>query len=455
MTIPGPDTTETKQFATPRARLEPMAKPLLIHSGRLVDPASGHDGPGGVFVRDGRIVAAGHGVGEADAPADADVVDARGAMICPGLVDMHVFVAEPGDEHRETLASASFAAAAGGVTTIVSMPDTDPVVDDPAIVDFLMRRARDTSIVNVHPMAALTRGLEGREMAEIGLLREAGAVAFTDGRRPIASPRVMRRALTYAGDFNALVVHHVEDADLAAQGVMNEGETATRLGLPGIPSAAETIMIDRDIRLVDLADARYHAALLSSAEGVAAIRAAKARGLKVTSGVAVANLTLNELDIGPYRTFYKLSPPLRSEDDRQALIEAVHDGTIDVIVSNHDPQDVDTKRQPFAEAANGAIGLETLLSAALRLYHSDAVPLLRLIDAMTARPASLLGLDTGRLAPGAPADILICDLDRPWIVDADDLSSRSKNTAFEHARMTGRVIRTVVAGRTVYAYGEA
>ncbi|MEO1199600.1 MAG: dihydroorotase [Pseudomonadota bacterium] len=446
--------TSGKRFASPQARLEATPRPLFIHSGRTVDPANDRDEPGGVFVRDGHIVASGGAVRPEDTPSDAEVIDAGGAMIAPGLVDMQVFVGEPGAEHRETLQTASLAAAAGGITTIAVMPDTDPVIDDPAIVDFVLRRARDTSIVHVRPIAALTRGLEGREMSEIGLLQEAGAVAFGHGRKAVASSRVMRRALTYAGDFDALIVHHVEDADLAAHGVMNEGETATRLGLPGLPSAAETIMLDRDLRLVALASARYHAAALSCGDSVDAIRFAKRARLPVTCGVPIANLTLNELDIGPYRTFFKLSPPLRTEDDRQALVEALRDSTIDVIVSNHDPQDVDTKRQPFADAADGAIGLETLLSAALRLYHSDGVSLLRLIDALSTKPANLLGLECGTLAPGAPADLLLCDLDMPWVVDADALSSRSKNTAFETARLSGRVIRTIVAGRTVYDYGS-
>lgn len=443
-----------QHFAAPLARRQESPRPLFIHSARLIDPSSDRDGTGGVYVRDEKIVASGPDVLRADAPGDADVVDASGLVLCPGLVDMQVFAGEPGNEHLETLASASEAAAAGGVTTIVAMPDTDPVVDDPAIVDFLLRRANDTAIVNVRPMAALTRGLEGREMTEIGLLREAGAVAFASGRHAVSSSRVMRRLLTYAGDFGALVVHHIEDADLVGDGVMNEGEIATRLGLVGIPAAAETIMLDRDLRLVRLSGGRYHASMLSTADAVEAMRRAKADGLDVTCGVAVSHLALNENDIGPYRTFFRLSPPLRSEDDRQALIAAVADGTIDVIVSNHDPQDVETKRHPFAEAANGAIGLETLLPASLRLHHTDDVPLIRLIDALSTRPAKRLGLDAGTLRPGAAADLVLIDIDLPWVVDADTLRSRSKNTAFEDARMTGRAVRTMVAGRTVYEYRQ-
>jgi dihydroorotase len=300
-------------------------------------------------------------------------------------------------------------------------------------------------------MAAMTRGLAGEELSEFGLLKEAGAVAFTEGRHSLKSAKVMRNALTYARDFDALIVHHVEDADLSKGGVMNEGETATRLGLPGVPREAETIVLDRDIRLARLTGGRYHAAQISCEPAVSTLRRAKLVGNGVTAGAAIAHLSLNENDVGAYRTFFKMSPPLRSEDDRQALVEALADGTIDVVCSAHDPQDVEGKRQPFAEAADGAVGLETMLAAGLRLVHSGDVPLIRLVDAMSTKPAKLLGLDAGTLAPGAPADLIVVDLDRPWIVKEEELHSRSKNTAFEGARLTGKVMRTIVAGRTVYA----
>ena len=351
----------------------------------MVDPSRDLDEKGAVLVADGRIVAAGPEAANQGAPEGAEVVDCRGAAVLPGLVDMRVFVGEPGGEHRETLETASRAAAAGGVTAIVTMPDTNPVIDDPALVDFVFRRARDTAVVRVHPMAAMTRGLAGEELSEFGLLKEAGAVAFTEGRRSLKSAKVMRNALTYARDFDALIVHHVEDADLANGGVMNEGETATRLGLPGMPREAETIVLDRDIRLARLTGGRYHAAQISCEPAVAALRRAKLAGNGVTAGAAIAHLSLNENDIGAYRTFFKMSPPLRSEDDRQALVEALADGTIDVVCSAHDPQDVEGKRQPFAEAADGAVGLETMLAAGLRLVHSGDVPLLRLIDAMSTQ----------------------------------------------------------------------
>jgi len=428
-----------------------MDRPLALTNARIVDPSRGIDETGAVLVANGRIVAAGSDAMNQGVPEGAEIVDCHGAAILPGLVDMRVFVGEPGGEHRETLESASRAAAAGGVTAIVTMPDTNPVIDDPALVDFVFRRARDTAVVRVHPMAAMTRGLAGEELSEFGLLKEAGAVAFTEGRHSLKSAKVMRNALTYARDFDALIVHHVEDADLSKGGVMNEGETATRLGLPGVPREAETIVLDRDIRLARLTGGRYHAAQISCEPAVSTLRRAKLVGNGVTAGAAIAHLSLNENDVGAYRTFFKMSPPLRSEDDRQALVEALADGTIDVVCSAHDPQDVEGKRQPFAEAADGAVGLETMLAAGLRLVQSGNVPLIRLVDAMSTKPAKLLGLDAGTLAPGAPADLIVVDLDRPWIVKEEELHSRSKNTAFEGARLTGKVMRTIVAGRTVYA----
>jgi len=429
-----------------------MNRPLLFTNARVVDPSRDLDAPGAVLVRDGRIVAAGPDAARQGAPEGAEVVDCRGAAILPGLVDMRVFVGEPGGEHRETLETASRAAAAGGVTTIVTMPDTDPVIDDPALVDFMLRRARHTAVVRVHPMAALTRRLAGEELAEFGLLQEAGAVAFTQGRHSVENSRVMRNALTYARDFDALVVHHVEDSALARAGVMNEGETATRLGLPGIPREAETIVLDRDLRLARLTGGRYHAAQISCAPAAEALRRAKAEGSRVSAGIAVAHLSLNENDIGAYRTFFKMSPPLRDEEDRRAMVEALADGTIDVVCSAHDPQDVERKRQPFAEAADGAVGLETLLAVALRLMHSGEVPLLRLVDALSTAPARLLGLEAGTLRPGAPADLCVVEVDRPWIVREEELRSRSRNTAFEGARLTGKVVRTVVGGETVFQH---
>jgi dihydroorotase len=370
------------------------------------------------------------------------------------MVDMRVFVGEPGAEHRETFESAGRAAAAGGVPSIVTMPDTDPVIDDVALVDFISRRARDETDIRVYPTAALTKGLAGAEMTELRLLSEAGAIGFTDGRRTITNAALMRRALTYARDFDGLIMHQTTDPHLVGNGVMNEGEVATRLGLAGIPKEAEIIVLERDIRLVGLTGGRYHAAQISCAESVDVIRRAKQAGLGVTCGVSINHIALNENDIGSYRTFFKLSPPLRHDDDRRAIVAGLADGTIDVIVSSHDPQDVDTKRHPFAEAADGAVGLETLLPAALRLVHGGDTDLLTLFRALSTRPAEILGLEVGRLAPGAPADMIVVDPDTAWICKAEALHSRSKNTRFEDARFEGRVLRALVAGRTIYEYAS-
>src|ERR1700674_2313988 len=342
-------------------------RPILLANARVVDPARDLDIEGDVLIADGVIREAKRGIHASGVPEGTEVVDCRGRVVAPGLVDMRAFVGEPGAEHRETLASASQAAAVGGVTTIVCQPDTSPVIDDPAIVDFILRRARDTSIVHVQPMAALTKGLRGEEMAEIGLLKAAGAIAFTDGAKSVTNAQVMRRALTYARDFDALIVHHTEDPDIIGEGVMNEGEFAARLGLLGVPAAAETIMLERDIRLVALTGCRYHAASITAAQSLDVLRRAKDAGLAVSAAASVNHLTLNEIDVGPYRTFFKVAPPLRAESDRAALVAALAGGLIDVVMSDHNPQDVEVKRLPFAEAAPGAIGLETMLSAGPRL----------------------------------------------------------------------------------------
>ncbi len=419
---------------------------------RIIDPASGRDEPGGLVVRDGMIADLGNHL-RRNAPDGAEVVDCQGHVLTPGLIDCQVYTGDPGEEHRETLKTASFAAAAGGVTTIVCMPDTKPVIDQVALVDYVQRRARERAIVNVHIMGAVTRGLEGKEMAEIGLLQRAGAVAFTNGKSSISNTRIMRNALLYAKDFGALIVHHTEDPYLSEGAAMNTGEMATRLGLPGVHKAAEVMIVERDVRLVEMTGGRYHAATISCADSIDVIRRAKAKGLPVTCGVSINHLTLNENDIGPYRTFFKLRPPLRCEDDRVAMVRALAAGEIDVIVSSHDPQDTDDKRRPFAEAADGAIGLETLVPAALRLFHADEIGLMALLRALTINPAKLLGLPGGRLEKGAPADLTLIDLNTPWVVDRDVLRARSKNAPLDEQKVQGRVLRTMVAGRTVYQYG--
>ena len=415
--------------------------------------AKGQSGKGGLLIEDGWILAAGPKVTRDNIGSGTAVIDCAGLTLMPGLVDMRVFTGEPGTEYRETLASASEAAAAGGVTTMIVMPNTQPVIDDAAIVDFILRRARDTALVRVAPMAAITKGLAGEAMTEIGALKEAGAVAITDGTRGVANANLLRRAMTYARDFDMPVVQHTEEPALAG-GVMNAGEIASRLGLSGIPAMAEVIMLERDLRLVEMTGARYHAAQLSCAASVEVMRAAKARKLPVTCGVSVHHLTLNENDIGAYRTFFKVSPPLRCEADRRALVAGVADGTIDVIVSGHDPQSDDTKRLPFAEAAFGAIGLETMLSAALSLYHNENMPLQRLAEALSEAPAVILGLECGRLAPGAPADFVLVDTQLSWRVEDAVLRSRAKNSPYEHRTLEGRAVETVVAGRSVYTYAR-
>jgi dihydroorotase len=427
-------------------------RPILLANARILDPARELAIDGDLLIADGVIREAKRGIGAAGVPEGTEVIDCRGKVVAPGLIDMRAFVGEPGAEYRETIASASQAAAAGGVTTIVCQPETSPVIDDPAIVDFVLRRARDTSIVHVQLMAALTKGLRGEEMSEIGRLKAAGAVAFTEGAKSVTNAQVMRRALTYAHDFDALIVHHTEDPDLVGEGVMNEGEFAARLGLAGVPKAAETIMLERDMRLVALSESRYHAASLTCAEALEVLAHAKQQDLKVTASASINHLTLNELDIGPYRTFLKLSPPLRAEQDRVALVAALASGLIDVVMSDHNPQDVEGKRLPFAEATAGAVGLETMLTAGLRLVHAGEVPLMTLLKAMSNAPAKLLGLPGGTLQQGSPADVIVLDLDAPWVLDPLELKSKCKNTPFDEARLQGRVVRTIVAGRTVYEY---
>ena len=414
---------------------------------RLIDPANGLDETGNLIVENGKIFAIGK---DAKAPGGIKTHDCKGMAILPGLVDMQVFTGEPGEEHRETLATASQAAAAGGVTTMITMPNTNPVIDDAALVDFISRRARDTAIVRVHPMAALTKGCNGQSMTEFGLLSEAGAVAFTDGDRAVMNALTMRRALAYAGTFDALIVQHAMDQDLQSAGVMHESEMATRLGLAGIPVAAETAMIDRDLRLVELTGARYHIAQISAAESVEAVRAAKRRGLPVSCGVSATHLMLNQNDVENYRTFAKLSPPLRREEDRLALIAGVADGTIDVVVSGHNPQNEEAKRQPFAQAAYGTVGVETLLAGLLSLHHADGVALNILLNCVTARPAALLGLEGGTLSVGAAADLAITDIDAPWVVEADNLRSKSQNAAIDKRKVQGQVLACYVSGEAVF-----
>ncbi|MEO8756833.1 MAG: dihydroorotase [Devosia sp.] len=430
-----------------------MTAPLVIANARIVDPASNTDRSGAVLVADGKIEGLAEGAPQG-VPDGATLIDAKGLIIAPGLIDMRVFTGEPGHEYRETLATVADAAAAGGVTSFVLMPDTSPAVDDGAIVDFIIRRAAAIAKVNILPSAAITNGLLGQEITEFGLLKEAGAVCLTDGRRSIQSSGLLRAAMSYAANFDMVIAHQTNDESLAGDGVMNEGTLATISGLKGIPLEAETIPLARDLQLAALTGVRYHAAQVSTAGSIELIAAAKRANARLSAGISINNLALNENDVAPYRTFFKLSPPLRSEDDRQAMIEGLKTGAIDVIHSAHDPQDSEVKRQPFAEASEGAIGLETLLAAALRLVHSGDVPLLTILRAMTQRPAEILGLAAGRLSVGAAADFILIDTDYPWVVAEKDIVSRSHNTAFEGARMQGAVMQTFVAGRSVFRHAH-
>jgi dihydroorotase len=426
-------------------------RPVLFSGVRLIDPASGRDGEGDLLVLEGRIAAVEPGLADKGVPEGTERVAGAGLCLAPGLVDLRVQLREPGEEHKETIASASAAAGAGGVASMVALPNTDPVIDAVAGIEFIARRAREIRKVKVYAYAGVTKGLAGKDLTEMGLLAESGAVAFTDGTSAVADARVMRRALSYARTFDALIVQHPEEPALAAGGQMNEGELATRLGLAGIPAAAEAMMIERDLRLVALTGGRYHVAHVSTADGIEAIRAAKARGLAVTCDTAPPYFALNELAVGDYRTFAKLSPPLRGEADRLAVERALADGTIDCIASDHAPHDQDSKRVPFAQAAPGVIGLETLLPVSLELVHKRVLSMIELFRRLALAPADLLGLPQGRLAPGAPADLVLFDATRAWVVDEDRFLSKSKNSPFGGRPVQGRVLRTLVDGRTVFA----
>ena len=423
---------------------------IAFVNARLLDPATGLDAPGGLIV-DGEVIASvGSHVTQAQIPAGVAVIDCGGLCLAPGLVDMRVQVREPGEEHKETLRSAGESAVAGGVTSMVCLANTEPVIDDVATVEFVARRARLNGLAKVYPYAAATKNLDGKELSEMGMLAEAGALAFTDGTKAIRSALSMRRALSYAATFGALIIQHPEDPSLAEGGVMHEGEIATRMGLSGIPAIAEAIMLDRDMRLVELTGGRYHAAHVSTAQGLDVIRRAKAKGLRVTCDTAPPYFALNELAVGDYRTFAKLSPPLRSEEDRQAVVAALVDGTIDVIASDHAPQDQDSKRLPFAQAEAGGVGLETLLAVTLELFHTGHLSLLGALSLVTDKPADLLGLSAGRLKPGNPADLIVLDPTRGWKVQPDTFRSKSKNSPFDGRLLQGVVERTVIDGRTVY-----
>lgn len=426
------------------------AMPLAIVNVRLLDPASGRDERGGLLVQDGIISDLGPHIGRQDLSDGTERIDGNGHCLAPGLVDMRVQLREPGEEHKETIATGGAAAVAGGVTTMVCLPNTDPVIDDVAGVEFIARRARETKLSKVYCYGAVTRQTAGKDLVEIGLLRESGALAFTDGLSAVADARVMARALSYARCFDALIVQHAEEPRLAEGGAMNAGELSTRLGLAGIPRQTEVMMIERDLHLVEMTGGRYHVAHVSTAAGVEAIRKAKQRGVAITCDTAPPYFALEESEVGDYRTFAKLSPPLRTSADRSAVAAGIADGTIDCIASDHAPHDQESKRVPFAQAAPGTVGLETLLPVALTLHHERRMPLLDLMARLTLAPAKLLGLPQGRLAKGAPADLVLFDPDATWQVDLARLRSKSKNSLFDGKSMRGRVLRSFVDGRNVF-----
>ena len=426
-----------------------LARVAYINA-RLMDPKSVLDVPGALLTENAAIADFGPRLFTDGVPDGITTVDCAGHVLAPGLVDMRVQLGEPGEEHKETTITAARAAAAGGVTTMACLPNTDPVIDDAALVEMVKQRGREAGLVNILPYGAITKGLAGEAMTEMGLLAAAGAVAFTDGTRAVADAVMMRRALSYASTFDLLIVQHPEEPSLAAGGDMNAGEIAVRLGLQGIPACAELIMIERDLRLFETTGGRYHVAHISTAAAVDAIRQAKARGLNVTCDTAPPYFALNETAVGEYRTFAKLSPPLRGESDRLAIVEGLKDGTIDAIASDHAPQDQESKRLPFHQAEPGSIGLETLLPLALELSHRGDVGLLDVLRVMTTAPAELLGLDAGAMRRGGPADLVLFDPDRPWKIEEKDFQSKSKNSAFEGRPVQGMSLRTVVAGRDVF-----
>jgi dihydroorotase len=426
-------------------------RPVAFTNARIVDPASGYDGPGAIIVTEGVIADVVRGGGLGALSTDVEVVDAGGALLIPGLIDIRVKTGEPGAEPKETLKSAAMAAAAGGVTTMVVQPDTHPVMDEPSVVDFILRRARDIELVHVYPAGAATKGCEGKRMAEIGLMHEAGCLYVTDADRPIVDSKVFQRVLMYAKAFDTPVAHRPVDPWLSAGAAATSGEFAARMGLPSVPAVAEKIMLERDLALAELTGARLIVDQITTAAALESLKRAKDRGLAVTATTSINHLSFNEIDIGDYRTFCKLDPPLRSEDDRQAVIEAVASGLIQVVVSAHAPAPAEDKRLPYDEAAPGAVGLQTLLAALLAFHHDGRIPLIDLIRTVTVAPADLLGLQAGRIAKGAPADLVLCDLDAPVRIDADKLVSKSKNSPFDGRRLQGKVLRTVVDGRTVYA----
>ncbi len=426
-----------------------MKKQYFIN-GNIIDPHNSINEVGGLIIGDkGQIEAVGKKVNPNNIPSREKVIDLKGKYIFPGLVDMRVFVGEPGYEYKENFRTLSNAALSGGVTSVVTMPNTDPIIDNVSIVDFLKRRGRDKSKINIYPTASLTKGTEGTNMTEFGLLQSKGIIGFTDGTKTIQNTRVMSRIMNSASDLDTLIMQHAEDYELAKDGMINEGIIATKLGLQGIPEMAELIIIDRDLTLLNYINCRYHISQISSGRSVELIKNKK-NNLKFTCGVSINNLSLNENDIGDFRTFLKLSPPLRTEEDRISLVQGLKDETIDVIVSDHKPEDEEQKRLTFAQAATGASGIETLLSLSLELYHNGSLKLETIIKALTSNPAKILKINKGNLSVGNDADFCIVDINKPWIVKQENLISKSKNTSIENKKLQGRVTNTFVKGEELF-----
>ena len=423
---------------------------IAFVNARLIDPATEYDGPGSVIVADGVISDVTLGHSTPALPAGIRIIDCDETALLPGLIDMRVKTGEPGHEPADTLKSASLAAAAGGVTSFVVQPDTDPCIDEPAMADFILRRARDIELVHVYPAGAATKKLEGRQMAEIGLMAEAGALYFTSADEPIVNSKIFSRVLNYASGFNALIAHRPKEPWLSEGAVATSGEMAARMGLSGVSPLAERIMIERDLALAEMTGARFLVDLISTGGALESLERAKAKGLEVFASTSINHLMFNELDIGDYRTFFRLDPPLRAERDRLALIDAVSNGLIDVIVSNHSPEPAENKRLPFSEATPGALGLQTLLAALIGLHHENDIPLIDLLRTVTQNPAQLLGLTAGRIARGAPADLILVDIDAPFALREKDILSKTKNSPFENRTLQGKVLKTLVDGRIVY-----
>ena len=427
-----------------------MTEKILINA-HIIDPSQNLDEKGSLIIDEkGKIKSIGKNVKRSDTSSNAEVIDIKDNILIPGIVDMKAFVGEPGYEYKENFRTLSNAALAGGVTSIVTMPNTKPLIDNVSMVDFIIRRGRDKSSVNLYPCATLTRELSGNQMTEFGLLSAKGIIGFTDVVKTVQNTETMSKIMNYAADLGVLIMQHAEDLELSKNGCINEGEVSTRLGLEGISYIAEKIILERDLSLLNEFPCRYHVNQISSKESLEVIKQNKEIGKKFTVGVSINNLSLNENDIGDFKTFLKLSPPLRSEDDRIALVNGVKSGLIDVIVSDHTPEDEESKRLPFAQAATGSIGVETLLSLALEMYHNESLPLKRIIETLTMNPAKILKINKGSLKTGNDADICIFDLNKPWVVKADDLKSKSKNTAIEDRKLQGKVIMTFLNGNLVY-----